>query len=114
LCFELCERRAIVLQVLGLAPYRLFPRDADPGEILKNRGLEFRAAAGRIDVLDAQQEPSAGGARHFEIDQRGERMTEMQVSVRRGREAENGLPHGTDDPASSPCGQCVVIWPAGT
>ena len=80
----------------GLAPHRLFPRDAEPGEVFVDRRLEFRPAARRVDVLDAQQEAPAHLARHLEIDQRRERVTEMQVAVGRRRETENGLFHGMD------------------
>ena len=68
--------------MLRLPPHRLFPRDAEPGEVLVDRRLVFRPAARRVDVLDAQQQPPAGGARHVEIEQRRQRMAEMQIAVR--------------------------------
>ena len=76
--------------MLGLPPHRLLPGDAEPGEVLVDRRLVFRPAARRVDVLDAQQQPPAGGARHLDIEQRRQRMAEMQIAVRARREAENG------------------------
>ena len=83
------QRESVVIEVLGLPPHRPLPFDAEPREVLVNRRLELRPAARRVDVLDAQQEPPARGVRHLEIDQRGKRMTEMQIAVRAWREAEN-------------------------
>jgi hypothetical protein len=48
----------IVGQVLGLAAHRLFPFQAQPGQVLQDRGLEFGTAAGGVDVLDPQHEPA--------------------------------------------------------
>src|SRR4029077_21241813 len=57
-------------------------------------------AAGRVDVLDTQQEPAAGRARHLELDERGERMGEMQIRVRARRVAADGTIHaGAGDPS---------------
>src|SRR6266700_8208324 len=50
------QRRPIVLEMLALAAHRLLPRDAEPSEILVDRGLIFGTAAGVVDVLDAQQQ----------------------------------------------------------
>src|ERR1041384_8526146 len=74
------------------------PGDSEPGKVLVDRLFKFRPAARRIDVFDAQQEAPAERARHLEIDQRGERMTEMQVAVRAGRKSENGLLHACSMP----------------
>ena len=76
--------------MLGLPPHRGFPGDAEPGEIFIDRGLEFRPAAGGVDVLDPQQEAAAGPARGIEVQQRRTGMAEMQVAIRARREAENG------------------------
>src|SRR2546430_1648926 len=96
---ELCQRVAIGIEIVRLTPHRLFPADAEPSEILVDRLLELRATARGIDVLDSQQKPPAEVARHLVIDQRRERVAEMQVTIRARREAENGLLHG-----SSPAG----------
>ena len=77
----------------ALAPHRLLPGDAEPGQVVVDRLLVVRPAARRVDVLDAQQEPPAGRARHVEIDQRGQRMAEMQMAVRARRETEHGRGH---------------------
>src|SRR4051812_27358516 len=91
--FQLANGRAISLELVGLAPHRFFPCDPEPRQILVDRLLEFRPASRRIDVLDAQQESPTHAARHFEVDQRGQRMPQMQIAIRRRRETENGL-HG--------------------
>src|SRR5205823_10908022 len=90
---ELIERRTIGLELFRLAPHPSFPSHAEPAEILEDRRLELRPAARRVDVLDAQQQPRARRARHVMIDERRERMPEMQIAVRAWREAENGRRH---------------------
>ena len=72
------EHRGVVGQMLGLHPHRPVPVEAQPGQILQDRGGEFRAAAGRIDVLQPQQEPPAGRPRAPPRDQRGERVAQVQ------------------------------------
>src|SRR5262249_54014041 len=74
-------------------PHRLLPGDAEPGEVLVDRLLVFAPAARGVDVLDAQQKPPTGGARHVEIDQRRQRVPQMQVAVGARREAEDGGGH---------------------
>ena len=90
---ELRERLAVGVEMPGLAPHRLFPGDAEPGEVFQDRRLVFGPAARRVDILDAQQQAPARRARHLGVEQRRERVAEMQVAVRRRREAENGLRH---------------------
>ena len=87
------QRGAIVVEMLALPPHRLLPCDAEPGEILEDRLLVFRPAAGLVDVLDAQQQAPARRPRHVEIQQRGQRMADMQIAVRGRRKAENGCRH---------------------
>ncbi len=89
--------------MIRLPPHRLFPSDAEPFEVFVDRLFEFRATARRVDVLDAQKETSAERTRHLEVDQRGQRVAEVEVAVRRRREAENGLLHG--------CGMLGVTFP---
>ena len=55
-----------------------------------DRGLEFRPAARRVDILDAQQEAAAAPARRVEIQQRRIGVAEMQIAVRARRKAEDG------------------------
>ena len=95
---ELRERVPIGREMLGLAPHRLLPRDAEPGEVLVDRLLEFGTAARRVDVLDAQQEAAGQRARHLEVGQRRERMPEMQVAVRARRETEYRGAHRLTSP----------------
>ena len=90
---KLRQRRAITVEVFRLPQYRLFPRNAEPGEVFIDRGFIFRAAARSVDILDAQQHAPTHGLRHLEIHQRRQRMTEMEVAIRRRRETENGLRH---------------------
>src|SRR6516164_8410157 len=94
------ERRAIVVEMRALAAHGLLPSDAEPRQVFIDRGFVLRPAARRVDVLDAQQEPAAGRARHLEIDERGERMADMQVAVRARSEAEDGSAHAR---AGRPC-----------
>src|SRR5262245_64605653 len=79
------EHRAIVVEMRALATHRLLPGDAEPRQVFIDRGFVLRPAARRVDVLDAQQEPAAGRARPLEIDERGERMADMQIAVRARR-----------------------------
>ncbi len=51
--------------------------------------LEFRTAAVKVYVLDAQQHASAGRPRQIEVEQGGIGVPEMQIAVRGGREAES-------------------------
>src|SRR5882757_4538811 len=79
--------------MLGLPPHRRFPANPEPGEILVDRGLEFRPAARRIDILDAQQEAATAAAREIEIQQRRAGVAEMEVAVRARCKSENGWRH---------------------
>jgi hypothetical protein len=58
-----------------------------------DRGLVFGAAAGAVDVFDAQDEPTLGVPGGLERGQRRKRMAAVQVAGRRGRETgdEGGL-----------------------
>jgi hypothetical protein len=91
--FELIECGLIVREMLALAAYVLFPDDAEPVEVVVNRRLEFGPAARGIDVLDAQQKPSAELTRHVVIQERGISMAQMQISVRARREAQDSGVH---------------------
>ena len=75
--------------MFGLPADRGLPGESKPCKIFKNSGLEFRPAAGRVDVLDAQQQKPSGRARQIEIEQRRIGMAEMQVAVRAGSKAED-------------------------
>src|SRR5262249_57942290 len=73
---ELRQRRAVIGEMRALAPDRLLPGDAEPGEVFVDRLLIVRPAARRVDVLDPQDEPPARRPRHLEIDERRERVAE--------------------------------------
>src|SRR5262249_5233292 len=91
---QLRDRRRVGREMLRLAPHRLLPDDPQqPCQILVDRRLELGPATGPVDVLDAQQESSADGTRHVEVDERRERMAEMEIAVRARREAENRYGH---------------------
>src|SRR5205085_10577122 len=90
---EPCQRGAITVELRALAPHRLLPSDTEPCQVLVDRLLVVRPAARHVDVLDAQQEAATGRARHVEVDERGERMAKMQITVRARRETEDGSSH---------------------
>ncbi len=75
--------------MLGLTAHRLLPVEAEPGEIVIDCLLKFRAAAFEIDVFDPEQELAAGGKRHFLIEQCRKAVAEMQIAIRRRREAKD-------------------------
>src|SRR5437764_14881274 len=79
--------------MLRLPPHRLVPCDAEPSEVFIDGGLEFRLAAGQVDVLDAQQQAAAGLTRQIKIQQRRKGVAEMQITVRARRKAEDGGRH---------------------
>src|SRR5216683_674953 len=76
--------------MLGLPAHRLLPLQIEPGEVLIDRGLVFRPAARGVDVLDPQQQSAGRYPCPVGVEQRRQRMAEMQIAVRRRREAENG------------------------
>jgi hypothetical protein len=76
-----------------LPPHRFFPADAEPGEVLIDRGLEFRLAPGRVDILDTQQKSPAGLPRQIKVQQRRISVAEMQIAVRTRGKTENGWRH---------------------
>ena len=83
-------RRRIGGEMLGLPAHRRLPPEPEPGEILVDGGLEFGAAAGEVDVFDAQQEAARMGPRQRLVEQRREGVPEMQEAVGARREAEDG------------------------
>ncbi len=79
--------------MFALAAHRLLPRDAEPGEIVVDRLLVFGTTARLVDVLDPQQHPPARRSRQVVVEQRGQRVAEMQMAVRARRKSENGWRH---------------------
>jgi hypothetical protein len=84
------ERGAVVVEMLRLPADGAVPREAEPGEVLENRGVELRPAPRAVDVLDAQEEPAVPRARLTLREQRRVGMPEMQVPARRRGEARDG------------------------
>src|SRR4029077_18913195 len=82
-----------VIVVFRLPPHGRFKGKSEPCQVFMDRRFVFRPAARRVVILDAQQQPSSRCLSHVGIEQRRERMAEMQVAIRRWREAENGW-HG--------------------
>src|SRR3546814_18115030 len=82
--------RSTFLRRERLAADRLLPAETQPCEIAVDRLLVLRRAAGKIDVLDAQQEASAGFLRHVVVEDRRQCVTEMQEPVRPGGKTEDG------------------------
>ena len=76
-------------EVLRLAQDRLLPCNAQPGEIFEDAGDVLLAAAGNVDVLDADEEAAAQPPRHVEPGQGGKRMPEMQRAVGARRKAKD-------------------------
>jgi hypothetical protein len=58
-------------------------------QIFVDRLFEFGPAALFIYVFDAQQKGTPGRQRHFMVDQGRECMAEMEITIRRGREAKH-------------------------
>ena len=112
--------RAIIVEMLRLPPDRRLEANAEPGEILTDRLLEFGPAAGEVDILDPQQQPAAEPRGEPLIDQRrqahGRDAAARSGSARSGRPAcadsgedvaialVYGLgPSGGQAPADNPC-----------
>jgi len=86
---EAGERRRVVAAMLALPARRLGKAKPKPGEVVDNRRLEARLAAGAIQVLDAQKDEPAGLGGQALVHERGIGVAEMKRSVRRRREPEN-------------------------
>ncbi len=86
---EFVEMRAVKLAMLRLAAHRALPRQPEPFEVLEDRRLEFRPAARRVDILDAQQNSAAASSRRVTVDERRERVAKMQIAVRARRETKD-------------------------
>jgi hypothetical protein len=88
------ERSAMFEEVFGLPPHRLLPVEAEPGEVVEDRGLEARQRAAGIDVLDPDEEPAASLAREIAVEQGRQSVAQMELAVRGRSETENGAHHG--------------------
>jgi hypothetical protein len=90
-CVQVVDDGGIVAKVIGLAPHRRLPIQPQPGQILENRGLIFGPTAGLVDVLDAQDEAPACGARRRPGGQGREGVAPVQQAG--GRRGEAGDEH---------------------
>ena len=77
--------------MVRLAAHRFFPINSEPMQVVEDRGLELRLAAGAIDVLDAEQETAACLARDAMTEQCRVGMAEMEKACRARRESRNNL-----------------------
>src|SRR5713226_68502 len=84
---EAVERCLVVGKMRRLAPDFAVPVEAEPGEVGKHRIGEFRAAARRIDVFEAEEKPPARLARAAPGEKRGMGMAEMEIAGWARREA---------------------------
>jgi len=83
------ERRSIVVEMLRLPTHRLFPVEAEPGEVVVDCRFEFGTAARAVDVLDAEEEAAFRGLGYAPAEQRGIGMAEVEMACRTGRESRN-------------------------
>src|SRR5205085_6209036 len=82
---ELRQRRAVIVEMLGLTADRPIPIEPEPAQILEDRLGVFRAAARVVDVLDAEQKAPARFARRAPSLQCRTHMAEMQIPGRAWR-----------------------------
>ena len=81
------KRSLIVSQMVRLAQDRLFPRQAQPGEVFVDRRLVLWSAAGGVDILDAQDEATARRLRRVIGHQRRKGVAEMKQAGGGGRKS---------------------------
>src|ERR1700730_4680055 len=91
---EFRQRGAIGVEMRALATHRPLPAQAKPRQILADGVFVLRTATRGVDVFQAQQEAAASGVRHVKIEERGERMAEVEVAVWTGGETKHRLRHG--------------------
>jgi hypothetical protein len=85
--------------MVGLAAHRSFPIEAEPGKVVGEVGLEFGAAAGAVDILDAEQKPAGILLRRAITQERGIGVAEMEMACRTWRESRNYPGAGRKDHA---------------
>ena len=94
------EGGPVVREMLGLPSKRRRRQHAEKGEVVHQRGLQRGRAAGRIDILQPQQQRAAGFCSHVGVDERAVGVAEVQRTVRTGSEAEYGRRVGLDHDSS--------------
>src|SRR6056297_315987 len=75
---KVLKRGAVGGQAFGLAQHGAGPVEPEPGEIVEYLRLVFGAAAGRVEIVDAQQETPARRAGHVMRQQGRIGMAQMQ------------------------------------
>ncbi|GAB2186699.1 hypothetical protein LAB1_40080 [Roseibium sp. LAB1] len=68
-------------------------RHAQPGKVLEHFPLKLRRATGLVNVLHPYQKPATERDSRPRIQERRQRVPEMQVPVGRRSKAEHGLGH---------------------
>ena len=86
-CVQPVQHGAVFREVLGLDADVSVPVQAEPGEVFHDGHGEFGAAAGAVDILDAEEETAAGVAGPAPGGQRGVGVAEVQVAGGAGGEA---------------------------
>ena len=87
---ELCERGFVGVGSGGLEEWFAIPSEAQPAEVVLDAGEVFRAGAGGIDVLMAEEECAAAFPCQVVCDFRGEGVAEVESAGGAGREAGDG------------------------
>jgi hypothetical protein len=83
------QRLTVIRASVGLDQHRRVPIDAEPTQILFDARHELRAAAGLVEILDAQQEAAAAGARPGMPNDGAVGVAQVEPPGRRRREAGN-------------------------
>src|SRR5690606_13670920 len=101
------EGGAVGGQALALGDDRFLPDEPEPAKVLDEGGGEFRSAAGVVEIVVAQQQPTAGFGGASGRGQKSARVSQVQVTGGRGGEAADvgGGGHGAHwnaERASSP------------
>lgn len=97
--FQSGQGGAVFVEMIGLAAHRLLPVEAEPGEVLGDAGLEFGAAAGAVDILDAQEKAARILPCRAITQESGVDVAEMEMTCRTGRESRNYPGAGRKDHA---------------
>ena len=81
------ERFGINRETIGLSHDRLFPFDAEPGEVFEDCFFVFRFTACVVNVFDAEKEAAAFGHRAGVGRERRKSVADVEVAVGAWRES---------------------------
>lgn len=84
---EVVEGSAVFGEVLGLGADAVVPVEAEPGQVVDQGGGVFGAAAGGVDVLDAEEEAAFGLAGLGPGEEGGVGAAEVERAGRAGGES---------------------------